>query len=341
MKTEDFDYIIPAELIAQHAPEKRDSVRMLVVDRKNGSYCDRHFYDITDYINKEDIVVLNDSKVIPARIYGHKELTGAKIEFLLHKRYSQNRWEIMARPGKRLKPGTKVIFSDKLSAVVLEKKEHGLLDVRFEFEGNFFAILSEIGQMPLPPYIKEKLKDNTSYNTVYASVEGSSAAPTAGLHFTRELLDKLEQKGVKLVYVTLHVGLGTFLPVDKDNIEEHTMHTEYYEISQNAADIINETKKNGGRVFCIGTTTVRTLESSAKFNGGTVTPECRNTDIFIYPGFEFKVTDCLLTNFHLPKSTLLMLVSAFYTREKMLEIYNYAVGEKYKFFSFGDSMLIL
>ncbi|MCR4723293.1 MAG: tRNA preQ1(34) S-adenosylmethionine ribosyltransferase-isomerase QueA [Eubacteriales bacterium] len=340
MKTEDFDYYMPKELIAQHALEQRDQARMLVVNRAEGTYSDRHFYDIIDYMSPGDIVVLNNSKVIPARIYGTKRETGAHIEFLLHKRFSEHDWEVMARPGKRLKIGTVIDFPEGLSAVVKSKKEDGLIDVTFDYDGDFFTILHDIGQMPLPPYIKEKLKDKDSYNTVYASVDGSSAAPTAGLHFTEELLERIENKGIKLVYVTLHVGLGTFLPVSDENIEDHIMHTEYYEISEEAARIINETKDNGGRVFCIGTTTVRTLEASAANNGGRVAPECRETDLFIYPGFEYKVVDCLLTNFHLPKSTLLMLVCAFYNREKILEAYNYAVREKYRFYSFGDAMLI-
>lgn len=341
MKTEDFDYYLPQELIAQHALKDREASRLLVVNRETGELSDKHFYNITEYFEPGDCIVLNDSKVIPARIFGVKEESGAKIEFLLHKRFSETVWEVMARPGKRLKVGTVVKFSDKLSAKVLEKKEDGLIDVEFIYEGSFFAILHEIGVMPLPPYIKEKLTDNDRYQTVYAKEEGSSAAPTAGLHFTKELLQKLEDKGVKVVYITLHVGLGTFLPVSCDDIQEHKMHTEYYEISKEAADIINSTKASGKKVICVGTTSVRTLESSAAFNSGKVAAECRETDIFIYPGFEFKVTDHLITNFHLPKSTLIMLISAFYDREKVLRAYEHAVKEKYRFFSFGDAMLLL
>ncbi len=341
MNTDDFDYYLPQELIAQTSLDDRASSRLLVIDRKTDGKEDRTFRDIVDYLNEGDCLVLNDSKVIPARIYGIKDETGAKIEFLLHKRISSTQWEVMAKPGKRLKIGTQVTFSNELKAVVEQKKEDGLIIVRFSFEGSLFAILHKIGVMPLPPYIKKKLTDETRYQTVYALKEGSSAAPTAGLHFTKELLNKIESKGVRIVYITLHVGLGTFLPVTASDITQHKMHTEYYEISQNAADIINETKQNGAKVFCVGTTSVRTLESSAKNNDGKVVSECKETDIFIYPGFSFKVTDCLITNFHLPKSTLIMLVSAFYSREKILKAYSYAVEKKYRFFSFGDAMLLL
>lgn len=340
MRTDDFDYYLPQELIAQHALEDRVSSRLLVVDRKTGQIEDRHFYDIINYLNEGDTLVLNNSKVIPARIYGTKAETGAKIEFLLHKRHSETTWEVMAKPGKRLKIGTEVIFSDELSAVVLSKKEDGLIDVEFKYNGSFFEILHKIGTMPLPPYIREKLDDQSRYQTVYAEKEGSSAAPTAGLHFTEELLDKLKEKGINIVYITLHVGLGTFLPVSSDNIEEHTMHSEYYEITEEAANAINETQKQGKRIICVGTTSVRTLESCAMYNCGKVVAESRETNIFIYPGFEFKVTDCLITNFHLPKSTLLMLISAFYDKDKILKIYEHAVEEKYRFFSFGDAMFL-
>ncbi len=341
MKTDDFDYTLPDELIAQTSPDDRASSRMLVVDRKTGRVEDKTFYDIKDYLKRGDCLVLNNSKVIPARIFGIKEETGAHIEFLLHKRISDTRWEIMAKPGKRLKIGTEVTFSDELTAIVEQKHEDGLIDVEFNFTGSFFGILHRIGVMPLPPYIKKKLTDDSKYQTVYALKEGSSAAPTAGLHFTKALINEIEEIGVKIVYITLHVGLGTFLPVSADDVTEHKMHTEYYEISQTAADIVNETKSHGGRVFCVGTTSVRTLESSAKANGGMVQPECKETDIFIYPGFEYKITDCLITNFHLPKSTLIMLVSAFYTREDILKVYEYAVKQRYRFFSFGDAMLLL
>lgn len=341
MKTDDFDYYLPQELIAQSAPEDRPSCRLLVVHRDTGETEDRHFYDIIDYLREGDCLVMNDSRVIPARIYGIKEETGARIEFLLHRRYDEHTWEVMARPGKRLKVGTKVGFGDRLSATVLGKKEDGLIDVEFSYEGSFFEILHGIGTMPLPPYIHEKLENQDDYQTVYAKTEGSSAAPTAGLHFTNELLDRIREKGVRTAFVTLHVGLGTFLPVSSDIIEEHRMHSEYYEISRETADIINETKASGGRVICVGTTSVRTLESCALYNDGKIIPESRDTAIFIYPGFEYKVTDCLVTNFHLPKSTLIMLVAAFYDREKILKVYEHAVRERYRFFSFGDAMLLL
>ena len=341
MKTDDFDYFLPQELIAQSAQEDRPSCRLLVVHRDTGEIEDRHFYDITDYLREGDCLVMNDSRVIPARIYGIKDQTGARIEFLLHKRFDEHNWEVMARPGKRLKIGTKVVFSDKPSARVKNKKEDGLIDVEFSYEGSFFEILHEIGTMPLPPYIHEKLKNQDDYQTVYARTEGSSAAPTAGLHFTNELLDTIRSMGVKTAFVTLHVGLGTFLPVSSDNIEEHQMHSEYYEISPETASVINETREKGGRIICVGTTSVRTLESCAMYNEGRIVPESRDTSIFIYPGFEYKVTDCLITNFHLPKSTLIMLVAAFYDREKILKVYEHAVKERYRFFSFGDAMLLL
>ena len=279
MRTDDFDYYLPQELIAQHALEDRTSSRLLVVDRKTNTTEDKHFYNIIDYLEAGDTLVLNNSKVIPARIYGTKEETGANIEFLLHKRYSETTWEVMAKPGKRLKIGTVVKFSDELSAVVLEKKEDGLIDAEFKYNGNFFEILHKIGTMPLPPYIREKLEDQSRYQTVYAQKEGSSAAPTAGLHFTTELIDKLKEKGINIVYITLHVGLGTFLPVSSDNIEEHVMHSEYYEITEDAANMINETKKQGKRIICVGTTSVRTLESCAQHNDGNVVAENRETNI--------------------------------------------------------------
>jgi len=340
MKTSDFDYILPEELIAQTPSKVREMSRLLVVDRKTNQLYDKHFYDIIDYMEEGDCLVLNDSKVIPARIYGEKEETGAKIEFLLHKNMEGNVWEVMAKPGKRLKVGTVVKFGDRLSATVLSKKEDGLIDVEFFYEGTFFEILNEIGVMPLPPYIKEKLEDNDRYQTVYAGKYGSSAAPTAGLHMSEELLERIIQKGIRIAKVTLNVGLGTFLPVSADDISEHVMHSEFYEITQEAADIINETKANGKKVIALGTTSVRTIESSATFNGKVIA-ETRNTDIFIYPGYEFKVVDKLITNFHLPKSTLLMLVSAFYDKENTLKAYEYAVENKYRFFSFGDASMFI
>ena len=340
MRTSDFNYELPEELIAQVPIEDRVASRLLVVDRCSGSIFDKHFYDIATYLESGDTLVLNNSKVLPARIFGEKEDTGAKIEFLLHKQVELNRWEVMARPGKRLKIGTVVCFDEGLSATVLEKKEDGLIDVRFECELSLFEVLHKIGSMPLPPYIKEKLEDKDRYQTVYAKIEGSSAAPTAGLHFTNELIEKIKTLGVNVCYVTLHVGLGTFLPVSEDEIDKHLMHYEYYEISEETADLINRTKASGKKVVSVGTTCVRTLEASAENNDGVVKSEARETNIFIYPGFEFKVVDSIITNFHLPKSTLLMLVSAFYDREKMLSIYHHAVESKYRFFSFGDAMFI-
>ncbi len=340
LKTSDYDYNLPEELIAQTPSEVREMSRLLVIDRETGELQDKHFYDIIDYMEEGDCLVLNDSKVIPARIYGEKQDTGAKIEFLLHKNIEGNIWEVMARPGKRLKPGIIVNFGDRLSAQVLAKKEDGLIDVEFSYEGTFFEILNEIGVMPLPPYIKEKLEDNDRYQTVYAGKYGSSAAPTAGLHMSEELLERIKEKGIKIAKVTLNVGLGTFLPVSSDDLSEHTMHSEFYEITKEAADMINETKASGKKVIALGTTSVRTVESSATFNGKVI-PETRNTDIFIYPGYEFKVVDKLITNFHLPKSTLLMLISAFYDRENVLKAYEYAVNEKYRFFSFGDASMFV
>ncbi len=341
MKTSDFDYDLPQELIAQIPLTDRASSRLLVVDRKTCEIENKHFYDIIDYINAGDCLVINDSKVLPARIYGIKEGTGANIEFLLHKQLELDTWQGLAKPGKRLKIGTVIHFDCGLSAQVLFKDADGLVNVKFIYNGSFFEILHKIGSMPLPPYIKEKLRDNDRYQTVYARDEGSCAAPTAGLHFTQELLDKLKKKGVKIVTVTLHVGLGTFLPVSEDEVTNHKMHSEYYEISQYAADTINRTRKSGHKIVAVGTTSVRTLESCAKNNNGKIVAEHGETDIFIYPGFKFQVIDALITNFHLPKSTLIMLISAFYNREDTLKLYQYAVKERYRFFSFGDSMLLL
>ncbi len=341
MKTTDFDYILPEELIAQTPLKERSSSRLLVVDRDTEELTDKYFTDLLDYINPGDCLVLNNSKVLPARIYGVKEITNAKIEFLLHKQISQDQWKVMARPGKRLKIGTRVIFSENLFAEVLSKDIDGLVTVQFHHLRSFLEELHKIGVMPLPPYIKTKLNDRNRYQTVYAQDEGSSAAPTAGLHFTDDLLKKIAQKGVNIVYITLHVGLGTFLPVTSEEITGHKMHSEYYEISEQAADMINLTKRNGNKIFAVGTTSVRTLESCAKHNNGIIVAEHCETDIFIYPGFKFLIVDALITNFHLPKSTLLMLVSAFYDKNKILTAYQYAVKEKYRFFSFGDAMLIL
>jgi len=316
--------------------------KLLVIDRKTGEMRDRIFSDIVEYFHEGDVLILNDSKVFPARIYGTKEETGANIEFLLHKHFEGNTWQVMAKPGKRLKIGTKVDFGEGLVATVLEKQEDGLIMVDFDFPGNdIFKILDKIGNMPLPPYIKEKLSDPDRYQTVYAHNVGSAAAPTAGFHFTTDLLDKLRSMGVTVAFVTLHVGLGTFLPVEADDIKDHIMHSEVYSISEETADIINTAKKEGRRVICCGTTSVRTVESSASIHDGHVEAETRSTEIFIYPGFKFNVVDSLITNFHLPKSTLVMLVSAFYDLEGVRKAYAHAVENRYRFFSFGDACLFI
>lgn len=341
MKKSDFYYDLPQELIAQTPVEPRNSSRMLKVDRVTGECTHDHFYNLCNYLKKGDLLVLNDSRVLPARIYGEKEETGSFIEFLLVEQKANLKWEILCRPGKKAKIGTKFSFGGgKLKAVITDILEDGNRIAEFECEDNFFAALDEIGQMPLPPYITEKLKDKERYQTVYSHELGSSAAPTAGLHFTKEQLADLENMGINIAYVTLHVGLGTFRPVKEDKVLDHKMHREHYELNQRTADLINETKKNGGRVIAVGTTSCRTLESVASFNGKIV-PCNGYTDIFIYPGYEFKVLDGLVTNFHLPESTLIMLVSAFMGYENTMNAYKIAVEEKYRFFSFGDSMLIL
>ena len=342
MNVADFDYELPEELIAQKPCDRRDGSRLLVVDRKTGTIKHEHFYDIEKYLRPDDCLVLNDSKVIPARLFGTKDITGAKIEFLLTKRIDGDIWETMVRPGKRLKPGDKVIFEDDFTADILENGEGGTRIVRFDYEGIFMQRLEQIGAMPLPPYIERaaQTEDKERYQTVYAHEEGSVAAPTAGLHFTNELLEKIRAKGTRLAYVTLHVGIGTFRPVKADRVEDHKMHFEEYEISRQAADTINDTKKAGGRIISVGTTSTRTCESAADENG-FVKAGSGSTDIFIYPGYEFKVIDSLITNFHLPKSTLMMLISALYDREKILKIYEEAVRERYRFFSYGDAMFII
>ena len=336
MKTSDFYYDLPEELIAQHPIEPRDASRLLVYDRASGEIQHRIFRDLCDYLRSGDVLVINDTRVLPARIFGVKSETGAKIEFLLHKRRNLTDWEVLARPAKRLKEGSEVVFSPSMKATVLSVGDKGLTEVRFTFSGVFEAELAKIGEMPLPPYIKEKLTDSERYQTVYSRVEGSSAAPTAGLHFTPELLERIEKKGVKIVKVLLHVGLGTFRPVQVDDIDKHEMHSEKFEITPEACGEINAAKKEGRRVIAVGTTSVRVLESAA-VNKGIVEPKCGETSIFIYPPYEFKIVDALITNFHLPESTLLMLVSALCGREKTLEIYKTAVKEKYRFFSFGDA----
>ena len=339
MRTEDFDYYLPEELIAQHPADKRDFSRLMVVDRKTGQREDKHFFDIIDYLNEGDLLVMNDTRVIPARLFGHREGKEEEIEVFLLENIEKDKWEVLVRPGKKMKIGTKCIFSDELSLEVVDIKEDGNRIVEFSYEGIFQEILDRLGNMPLPPYIKEKLKDKERYQTVYSKNPGSVAAPTAGLHFTKELLKKIEEKGVKLAYITLNVGLGTFRPVKVDDVKNHKMHSEFYQISKETADLINETKKNNKRIISTGTTTTRTLESVYKKNG-KIKEDSGLTDIFIYPGFEFKVIDCQITNFHLPKSTLIMLVSALSTKEIILDAYKDAVDKKYRFFSFGDAMFL-
>lgn len=343
MLKSDFYYDLPEELIAQTPIEPRDGSRLMKIDRESGSITHDRFFNICSYLKKGDLLVLNDSKVFPARIYGVKRSTGVNVEFLLLKHLELDKWEVMVRPGRRLKEGAVVDFSEKLSAEVLGVVEGGNRIVRFDCGGIFFDELDKIGQMPLPPYIKEKLKDKDRYNTVYCREEGSAAAPTAGLHFTGRVFESLKEKGVDISYVTLHVGLGTFRPVKEENILDHHMHIEHYSIPWETADKINECKKKGGRVIAVGTTSCRTLESAAgaaDYNG-VIKAVSADTGIFIYPGYEFKVIDGLITNFHLPESTLIMLVSAFLGREKTLAAYEEAIRERYRFFSFGDAMLIL
>ena len=340
MKLEEFDYNLPEELIAQVPIQKRDESRLMIVDRKNRTIEDKVFKDIIDYLEPGDCLVRNNTKVIPARLYGKKD-TGANVEFVLLKQIEGDTWESIVRPGNKLKPGSRVIFGDGLlKAEILEVLEDGTRKVKFEYDGIFNEILDKIGLMPLPPYIHESLKENDRYQTVYAKYEGSAAAPTAGLHFTPELLKKIEEKEIKIANVTLHVGIGTFRPVKEENIEEHKMHTEHFYIKQEDVDKINETKKNGKKVIAVGTTSCRVLETIADENTGLVKQIEADTGIYIYPGYKFKCIDGLITNFHLPKSTLLMLVSALADREFILEAYNKAVEEKYRFFSFGDAMFI-
>lgn len=339
MRTSDFKYDLPKELIAQVPIEKRDMSRLMVLDKTTGKIEHKVFHDIIDYLEKGDTLVLNDTKVIPARIYGHRENKEESIEVLLVKDYGNDTWEVLAKPGKKLKPDTEIIFSDKLKAKVIDILEEGERVIRFSYDGIFNELLDEIGIMPLPPYITEKLEDKDRYQTVYSKIRGSAAAPTAGLHFTKDLLKKIEEKGVNIAYVTLHVGIGTFRPVKVDNVLEHKMHSEYYEVSNEAATLINETKKRGNKIVCVGTTSCRTIESAAN-DAGTVRAEKKETSIFIYPGYKFKVVTNLVTNFHLPESTLIMLVSALAGKDNIMGAYNEAVKEKYRFFSFGDAMYI-
>lgn len=341
MKTSDFYYDLPEELIAQDPLEDRTASRLLVLDRKTGAVKHKIFSDVIDYLNKGDCLVINNTRVIPARLIGEKEGTGGKVEVLLLKRRANDVWETLVKPGKKLKPGARVIFGDgRLKAEILEIAEEGNRLVRFYYEGIFEEILDSLGEMPLPPYITHKLEDKEMYQTVYAKFDGSAAAPTAGLHFTKELLNKIEEKGIKIASITLHVGLGTFRPVKVDDVNNHHMHTEWYEVNAEAAEIINETKRNGGRVICVGTTSCRTIESVADDNG-YMKAKTGETDIFIYPGYKFKIMDGLITNFHLPESTLVMLVSAFAGKENVLAAYETAVKERYRFFSFGDAMILI
>lgn len=340
MKTSDFAYDLPEELIAQDPLSDRASSRLMILDKQTGKITHRIFRDITEYLKPGDCLVLNDTKVIPARLIGEREETGGKVEVLLLKRGEDNVWETLVKPGKKAKPGTRLVFGGGLlRAEVVDIVEEGNRLIRFEYEGIFEEILDQLGQMPLPPYITHKLKDKNRYQTVYAKYEGSAAAPTAGLHFTTELLQQIEQMGVSIARVTLHVGLGTFRPVKVDDVEQHHMHTEFYRVTKEAAAQINQTKQAGGRIICVGTTSCRTIESATDDNG-VIHPGEGDTSIFIYPGYRFKMLDCLITNFHLPESTLLMLVSALAGKEHIMAAYEEAVKERYRFFSFGDAMFI-
>ena len=341
MNTADFDFHLPEELIAQTPLEKRDASRLLVVNHETGQMEDTHFDAIIDQLNPGDALVMNDTRVLPARLHGEKPETGGHVELLLLKNIAGDDWEVLAKPAKRLKVGAAISFGDgRLTATVLEELEHGGRIVRFHYQGIFLEVLESLGEMPLPPYIHEKLKDRERYQTVYAKENGSAAAPTAGLHFTKELLAQIEAKGVQLVYLTLHVGLGTFRPVSVDNVDEHEMHSEFYTLSEEAADTLRQVKASGKRVIAVGTTSIRTLETiGSKFNG-EIKADSGWTNIFIKPGYDWKIVDAFSTNFHLPKSTLVMLVSAFAGRELVLSAYQHAIDEKYRFFSFGDAMFI-
>lgn len=341
MNTADFDFHLPEELIAQTPLEKRDASRLLVVNHETGQLEDTHFDEIIDQLHPGDALVMNDTRVLPARLHGEKPETGGHVELLLLKNIAGDDWEVLAKPAKRLKVGAAISFGDgRLTATVLEELEHGGRIVRFHYQGIFLEVLESLGEMPLPPYIHEKLKDRERYQTVYAKENGSAAAPTAGLHFTKELLAQIEAKGVKLVYLTLHVGLGTFRPVSVDNVDKHEMHSEFYTLSEEAADTLRQVKASGKRVIAVGTTSIRTLETiGSKFNG-EIKADSGWTNIFIKPGYDWKIVDAFSTNFHLPKSTLVMLVSAFAGRELVLSAYQHAIDEKYRFFSFGDAMFI-
>ena len=339
MKTDDFDYNLPKELIAQTPLKNRNGSRMMVLDKVSGKYEDKNFIDLIDYLNPGDTLVLNDTKVIPARLIGHKIETDAVIEVLMLKDLGNDEWECLTRPAKRIKEGTVVKFSDELSCKCTFVGEDGIRHYKFIYDGIFLEILDRLGEMPLPPYITEKLQDKNRYQTIYAKNPGSAAAPTAGLHFTKEYLEKIKTKGINIAYVTLHVGLGTFRPVSVDDVTKHDMHSEYFIMSKNTANLLNKTRKNKHKICAVGTTSTRVLESVVD-EKGYFKETSGNTKIFIYPGYKFKAIDCLLTNFHLPKSTLVMLVSALAGKENILNAYNHAVSEKYRFFSFGDCMFI-
>ena len=341
MNTKDFDFDLPEELIAQTPLEVRDASRLLILDRKKRTLTDSHFDSILDQLQPGDALVMNNTRVLPARLYGQKPDTHGHVELLLLKNTQGDQWEVLAKPAKRLRVGAKVEFGDgRLLATVVEELEHGGRIVEFSYDGIFLEVLESLGEMPLPPYIHEKLEDRERYQTVYAKENGSAAAPTAGLHFTEDLLQKIEDKGVHLVYLTLHVGLGTFRPVSVDNLDEHEMHSEYYQFSQEAADTLNQVKAKGGRVVAVGTTSIRTLETIGNKFDGQLQADAGWTNIFIKPGYDFKVVDAFSTNFHLPKSTLVMLVAAFAGRDFVLEAYRHAVEERYRFFSFGDAMFL-
>lgn len=341
MNTADFDFHLPEELIAQTPLEKRDSSRLLIVDRETGQFSDQYFDNIIDQLEPGDALVMNNTRVLPARLYGTKPETGGHVELLLLKNTQGDFWEVLAKPAKRLRVGTRVYFGDgRLTATVTEELEHGGRIVRFDYQGIFLEVLESLGEMPLPPYIHEKLEDRERYQTVYAKENGSAAAPTAGLHFTEELLDKIAAKGVKLVYLTLHVGLGTFRPVSVDNLEEHEMHSEFYSLSEEAAETLRQVKASGHRIVAVGTTSIRTLETIGSKFDGQIQADSGWTNIFIKPGYQWKIVDAFSTNFHLPKSTLVMLVSAFAGRQLTLQAYEHAIAERYRFFSFGDAMFI-
>ena len=341
MNTADFDFHLPEELIAQTPLEKRDASRLLIVDRSSGEFSDQHFDSIIDQLQPGDALVMNNTRVLPARLYGEKPGTGGHVELLLLKNTEGDQWEVLAKPAKRLKVGAQVSFGDgRLTATVVEELEHGGRIVRFDYQGIFLEVLESLGEMPLPPYIHEKLADRERYQTVYAKENGSAAAPTAGLHFTKELLAQIESKGVKLVYLTLHVGLGTFRPVSVDNLDDHEMHSEFYTLSEEAAATLREVKANGHRVIAVGTTSIRTLETIGNKFQGDIQADSGWTNIFIKPGYQWQIVDAFSTNFHLPKSTLVMLVSAFAGRDLTLKAYEHAIAERYRFFSFGDAMFI-